>query len=219
MDELPTLSSARHFLFVCTGNTCRSPLAEAIARREARIRGLEGLSFRSAGTHASEGAPASEGSAAVGREAGLDLASHTSTPLDRELLDWADLVLCLSVSHRLTVEQAGGDRAVLVTRFLPEGHPERGHPVLDPVGRGVDVYRDVRELLAEAVGGLLDRGEAAREEDPLVPRSRTDRCPSRSSDGRSTTASRPGSIGGRSGPWDGTPATWRSTPARPSWRG
>ena len=166
MGELPTLSSARHFLFVCTGNTCRSPLAEAIARREARTRGLEGLSFRSAGTHASEGAPASEGSAAVGREAGLDLSAHASTPLDRDLLDWADLVLCLSVSHRLAVEREDGEGAVLVTRFLPEGHPERGRSVPDPVGRGVDVYRDVRELLAEAVDGLLDRVEAAREEDP-----------------------------------------------------
>ena len=166
MDELPPLSSARRFLFLCTGNTCRSPLAEVIARREARSRGLEDLSFRSAGTHASEGAPASEGSAAVGREAGLDLSSHASTPLDRELLDWADLVLCLSVSHRLAVEQAGVERAVLVTHFLPEGHPERGRSVMDPVGRGVDVYRDVRELLMEAVDGLLDRVEAAQDEEP-----------------------------------------------------
>ena len=163
MDELPSLSTVRHLLFVCTGNTCRSPLAEAIARREARERGLDDLSFRSAGTHATADAPASEGSVEVGREAGLDLSSHVSTPLDHELLAWADLVLCMSVSHRLELDRMGGEGAVLVTRFLPEGHPDRGRSVGDPVGRGVGVYRDVRELLAEAVSGLLDRIDAARE--------------------------------------------------------
>ncbi|HSR40598.1 MAG TPA: hypothetical protein VLL48_00460 [Longimicrobiales bacterium] len=144
-------------LFVCTGNTCRSPLAEALAREAAASRGLTGVECRSAGIRASADAPASAGSVTVAEEAGLDLGSHRSTPLDEELLDWADLILCMTVSHRLVVERMGaGDRAVLLTRFLPEDHPERGRSVVDPVGREVEVYRDVLGLIEEAVAGLLD---------------------------------------------------------------
>lgn len=162
MAEAAGNGAARRLLFVCTGNTCRSPLAEALARRAAAERGLDRIEVRSAGIRASRGAPASEGSAAVAGEVGLDLGAHGSTPLDEDQLRWADLVVCMSVSHRLVAERMGaGERAVLLTRYLPEDHPEHGRSVVDPVGRGAAVYREVRELLAEGVEGLMDRLEAS----------------------------------------------------------
>lgn len=165
MDELPPLATARRLLFVCTGNTCRSPLAAALARARAEEEGTGEVEVRSAGIRASRGAPVSEGSEEVAGEVGLDLSRHAATPLDRELLDWADLVLCMGVSHRLEVERLGatGGEAVLLTRFLPEEHPDHGRSIPDPVGRGVDVYRDVRRTLEAAVRGLLARLAEARE--------------------------------------------------------
>lgn len=159
--------AVRRLLFVCTGNTCRSPLAEALARESAGARGLSDLECRSAGTHASRDAPASSGSVEVADEVGVELSSHRSTPLGEELLGWADLVVCMSVSHRLVVERMGaGERAVLLTRFLPEEHPEHGRSVADPVGRELETYREVRELMKEAVDGLLDHVEATRSGGP-----------------------------------------------------
>src|SRR5438477_603381 len=65
-------------LFVCTGNTCRSPLAEAIARKVAIERGLHDVEAISAGTSAHDGAPASDGALLVGLERSLDLGSHNA---------------------------------------------------------------------------------------------------------------------------------------------
>ncbi|HXC26267.1 MAG TPA: low molecular weight protein arginine phosphatase, partial [Gemmatimonadaceae bacterium] len=60
-------------IFVCTGNTCRSPLAEALAQKLAADRGITGVTFASAGTGALDGAPANDASILVGIERGVDL--------------------------------------------------------------------------------------------------------------------------------------------------
>lgn len=149
----------RRLLFVCTGNTCRSPTAEALARRAAEERGI-GLACRSAGVAASGGG-ASPGAVRAAEEAGLDLTGHRSSQLDRELVEWADLVLCMGESHRWQVADRGGEgKARLITEFLPPDDPRRGRPVLDPVGGEVEVYRETLSTLEEAVEGLLDRLEA-----------------------------------------------------------
>lgn len=147
-------------LFVCTGNTCRSPTAEALAREEARRRGLD-VVCRSAGVAASGGG-ASSGAARVAEEADLDLSDHRSTQLDPELVEWADLILCMGESHRWQVaDRGGGEKARLVTDFLPEDDPRRGRPVLDPVGGDADVYRQTLEVLRASVSGLMDAVEEA----------------------------------------------------------
>ena len=87
-------------LFVCTGNTCRSPLAEALTRHLLTERKVEGVTVASAGTGAWLGAPASEGSYLVALEDGVDLSAHRAQPLTPELAANADLILTMSRSHR-----------------------------------------------------------------------------------------------------------------------
>ena len=149
--------SARRILFVCSGNTCRSPLAERLARREAEERGLDDVEVRSAGTFAGRGAPASRGAVLAARRQGLDLSGHRSTPLGPELVEWADLVLAMTNAHlRVATDVGGGEKAALVTEYLPEDHPEYGREVGDPAGAGVERYEEVLRLLETAVGGVLD---------------------------------------------------------------
>lgn len=148
--------STYNILFVCTGNTCRSPLAEAITRRALEERGWDHVRVESAGTAAAWGEPASEGSLRAAAEIGLDLSGHRSQPLTPELIEAADIILGMAPSHVGVVESMGGDQKVsLITDFV-EG-PDAGEPIRDPLGGPPEEYADVRDRIARAVEALLNR--------------------------------------------------------------
>lgn len=87
---------AQAVLFLCTGNTCRSPLAAALARNQCDCGQIE---FLSAGLHAYPGQPASAGSLRVATEHGLSLADFRSRALDHELLREVDWIIAMTRSH------------------------------------------------------------------------------------------------------------------------
>ncbi|SMO67360.1 low molecular weight protein arginine phosphatase [Melghirimyces algeriensis] len=86
-------------LFVCTGNTCRSPMAEALLREKARKRKMD-VKVRSAGISAVNGSPATEPAVRVMKEKGIHHGSHQSRMVSEELVQWADLILVMTVGHK-----------------------------------------------------------------------------------------------------------------------
>jgi protein-tyrosine-phosphatase len=147
-----------NLLFVCTGNTCRSPAAEVLARAEAERRGLSDVVTASAGTHAFEAQAAAPVSVAVASARGLDLAGHRSRELSLELAEWADHIFVMTRSHAIGVEAVvPGARPLLLTEALPDDHPRHGAGIADPFGGDREVYEDTYAELEEAIASLFDR--------------------------------------------------------------
>jgi protein-tyrosine phosphatase len=149
-------------LFVCTGNICRSPTAEALARRElARYPGVP-IQVSSAGSHALEGNPAASRSMLAASARGASLERHFARELTRRRVRAADLVLCMAAEHRpfvLSYDRSAADRtfllatspAELVALAAEHAREQDGDDVDDPLGRPAEVYA----ACAERLDGLV----------------------------------------------------------------
>ncbi|MHC5062999.1 MAG: Sua5/YciO/YrdC/YwlC family protein [Planctomycetota bacterium] len=144
-------------LFVCTGNTCRSPMAEGFARKEAARRlGIKpeqllarGLRFASAGISAFSGSSASEGSLQAAAELGIDLSGHQSRSLSPTMIAEASRVYCLSSSHMAAI-LASVPQAAEKVQLL-----DAGREVPDPIGGDLLMYRSTRDHISRAVSARL----------------------------------------------------------------
>lgn len=143
-------------LFVCTGNTCRSPLAEAIVKRMVSDAGRTDIEVSSAGVQAHTGSPASDEALLVGFERNLDISGHRSRQLTRDILEASDLILAMSESHVSHVRRLRHDANVyLVTAFSSSETPARG--IQDPFGGDLAAYRRTADELEHELSGLLTR--------------------------------------------------------------
>lgn len=140
----------RRILFVCTGNTCRSPLAQAIAR-ELVAEGPIPTIVESAGVAAASGAPATPDAIEAGDDLGLDLSGHHAQQVDRAMVRAADAIFAMTRSHAAALLQLVPDAPVQTL-------DRTGGDVPDPIGQGLDVYRAtadrLRTLIAERLREL-----------------------------------------------------------------
>ncbi|CQR58678.1 low molecular weight protein arginine phosphatase [Paenibacillus riograndensis] len=137
-----------HILFVCTGNTCRSPMAEGLLRKLAKERGID-VEVRSAGVSAISGTSMSRHAAAILRDEGIH-DQILSTQLNAETVAWADLVLTLTGGHKRHLLQYFPD-AVAKTYTLKEY-------VYDEEAVNADI-RELDSLYADAELSLALGGE------------------------------------------------------------
>lgn len=135
-----------HITFVCTGNTCRSPMAEGIARDMISKRYPDsGITVSSAGISTFNGAPASQHSIDVCAENGIDISSHRSQRLNPEIIQNTDLFAVMTLSHMYCMLQWGipADKIVVLGN------------ISDPYGGDEDEYRACRNQIYREVESLL----------------------------------------------------------------
>jgi protein-tyrosine-phosphatase len=141
----------RSVLFVCTGNTCRSPMAEGLLKVVARSR----LKIASAGIFAGNGGVASQQAVAVMRDYGVDIACHVSQRLSKELAVRYDLIIALEQVHKEVVVRLAPEKSKVV--FLLKEFcaiPQAGLDVSDPVGLQQDFYRSCAAEIKLCVDSL-----------------------------------------------------------------
>lgn len=133
-----------NILFVCTGNTCRSPMAEGYLRSKE----LDGITVISRGL-ASDGSPVSLNSKTAMAEVGIDISGHISRQItDRDIKN-ADKIICLSPSHRAVLLSAGVPQEKLYIL---------GNGISDPFGGDITVYRRCRDEIFAAIDALIKSG-------------------------------------------------------------
>jgi protein-tyrosine phosphatase len=162
-------------LFVCTGNICRSPTAEALARRElARYPGVP-IQVSSAGSHALEGNPAASRSMLAASTRGASLERHFARELTRRRVRSAGVILCMAAEHRpfvLSYDRAAASRTFLLATFArvagewdwlaaspaelvalaaEHGREQQGDDIDDPLGHPAEAYA----ACAERLDGLV----------------------------------------------------------------
>ena len=144
----------KEIVFVCTGNMCRSPMAEGLLRA-AILPGWEEVTVSSAGTQAWNGQPAASLSVKVMKEKGFDISSHRARLVTPDIINRAALVVALAEEHLArmkAVAPGAGEWMILLGGLDPE---REDTDVVDPIGGSIEDYRAVRDDLASLTGFLL----------------------------------------------------------------
>ena len=152
-DTQQSETTPKQILVVCTGNICRSPMAEVILR--ARLGKDSEWKVASAGVAAGNGEPASEESVAVCRELGLDLRQHGSQPVTRELMETSRWVVVMTELHREVLARRYPEFHGRIRLLKSFGFSGAFGDIPDPIGSPVEVYRTVRDMIESAVSDLV----------------------------------------------------------------
>ena len=138
---------------VCTGNTCRSPMAETLLRERLRQRFGDEDSVRvlSAGVAAGNGHGASPQAVEVMKNRGLDLSQHSSRSLDDAVMNSADLILTMTRGHRAAILAAWPDMEDRVFTVRRDGGD-----ISDPVGLPVEVYQECAEQIDRELAAWIE---------------------------------------------------------------
>lgn len=160
----------KEVLFVCTGNICRSPMAEGLFRE--LVQGDPEIEVSSAGISAYDGEGPSDHSVEVLREQGINITAQRSQMLTPEIVDKATFIVGMTRGHQQAIQScfpASAEKLFVLREFVSGMDIDsRDIDVPDPIGMGRNEYERTRNLIQEAMSGLLDfvKNTSNQESDP-----------------------------------------------------
>lgn len=137
----------KKLLFVCTGNTCRSPMAAAIFNKLAAERGVDALA-ESAGLNVRSEGPASGNAILAASDLGIDLSSHVSRQVTNKMIDEADRIYTMTSYQAQLLGSMAPSAAAKIS-------PLSDMNIIDPFGGSLEIYRRTAKQLLDAVGFIL----------------------------------------------------------------
>ena len=141
-----------NILFVCTGNTCRSPMAEAILK----ARQLDNVQVKSAGIYAADGENMSMNSQRVLADHDIRF-SHSSSSLQLSTVEWADLILTMTAAHKQALIFAFPEAISKIYMYKEFVTPDDIQDVMDPFGGNLGIYERTYNELNELTEGLVKK--------------------------------------------------------------
>jgi protein-tyrosine-phosphatase len=145
----------RKILFVCTGNSCRSPIAKALLEKISKDIKLE-IEVDSAGTSVVYGMKATDEAIELLRKEGIDISQHRAKPVTKELLRWADLILTMEDFHKEKIINENQDlkeKVFLFKEFI-EGKNEN---IFDPIGKPKEVYEELIITFKNLIPKIIEK--------------------------------------------------------------
>ena len=146
-------------LLVCTGNTCRSAMAQGIFRKLAAEKNQNNIEINSAGTGAYDGMPATDYAIAAAAHWDIDISNHRSTNLTREMINQAELILAMAPEHAETI--LAYDKSAALKVYLYKGFPKSYNRsqerVEDPIGGSLEQYNHTFLELDEIARKIFPR--------------------------------------------------------------
>ncbi|MCM3411546.1 low molecular weight protein arginine phosphatase [Metabacillus litoralis] len=142
-------------LFVCTGNTCRSPMAEALLNH---LKNSDNISVKSAGVFAFDGSTASPNAIEALKEKGITC-EHQSSSLTKDLVEWATIILTMTNQHKQSVidqHPYAGRKTFTLSEYVSDQDGEK-RDISDPFGGPLPMYRQTLSDLEELISKLVDK--------------------------------------------------------------
>ena len=135
----------KKIMFICSGNTCRSPLAEGLFKKYLKENNITDIDVGSAGVGAFAGDGVSINSILVANNRGVDISSHRARNINPEHILTTDLFFCMSDSHKQVLSRHCNEEKIVVLN------------VADPYGRPIEVYEECAKQLESQFPAILER--------------------------------------------------------------